>query len=158
MVRACLSGRRLVVMTLGVFIAGCASANNPPAQRPGVPFEPRRLCGRLQHPLGKYLTIEGIRAERGKAGVRTLLVDRVNGQDVSPPIGIWIENVGALPEGVRCVLNGYESRRMISLPQEVAEKENIPLTQAKWQFHTYFLVTSVVAPQDLEQAWISPPR
>lgn len=153
MVRSCLSRSRLVVVTLGVLSAGCASANNSHAHRPGVRSEPPPSYERLGHPLGKYLTIEGIRAERGKVGVRSLLVDRINGQEVSPPIGIWIENVDALPKGVRCILNGYESGRMIGVPQEVAEKENMPSGQAMWQFQTYFLVTSVVAPQDLKQTW-----
>ena len=107
--------------------------------------------GRLGYPLGKYLTIEGMRAERGKVGVNTLLVDKVDGQNVSPPIGLWIENVDGLPAGTRCVLNGYESGKMIGLPREVAEKENIPLPQAAWQFYHYFVVTSVVEPKDLKK-------
>ena len=39
---------------------------------------------------------------------------------------------------------------MIGLPREVAEKENIPLPQAVWQFYRYFVVTSVVEPKDLK--------
>jgi len=107
--------------------------------------------GRLGHPLGKYLEIEGVRAglERGKVGVNTLLVHRIQDKELSEPIGIWIENVDALPEGTKILLRGYESGKMIGLPHEVAEKENIPLPQAGWQFYRYFLVTSVVTPNDL---------
>ena len=49
--------------------------------------------GRLGHPLGTYLTIEGVRAEAGKVGTQTLVVDTINGQKVDEPVGIWIDNV-----------------------------------------------------------------
>jgi hypothetical protein len=76
-------------------------------------------------------------------------VDRINGRGTSPAIGVWIENVDALPAGARCVLNGYESGKMIGLPGEVARKENLSDPQACWQFYRYFIVTSVVEPNDL---------
>ena len=67
-----------------------------------------------------------------------------------PPIGVWIDNVDALPAGTRCILNGYESGKMIGLPRAVAEKENLPNPQACWQFYRYFIATSVVEPESLK--------
>ncbi|TAL27014.1 MAG: hypothetical protein EPN94_02145 [Nitrospirae bacterium] len=111
--------------------------------------------GKLGYPLGTYLTIEGIgvRAEKGKkVGVRTLLVDTVNGKKLESPvsISIEIENVDVLPKATRCILRGYESGKMIGVPFEVARKEQVPMPAAMWQFFRYFIVTSVVEPKELE--------
>lgn len=109
------------------------------------------IQGRLGHPLGTYLTIEGMRSEHGKTGVRTLAVETVNGKSLPEPVGIWIENVAELPEGTRVVLKGYESGRMIGIPPEVMAKEpRVNGSQASWQFQTYFLVTSVEEAESLE--------
>ncbi|MHC4406997.1 MAG: hypothetical protein ACYTG0_45875 [Planctomycetota bacterium] len=107
--------------------------------------------GRLGHPLGTYLKIEGVRAEAGKVGTQTLLVDTVNGNKLDQPIGIWIENVPALPKGERCIIRGYESGKMIGIPYEVAKAENLPIPQAAWQFYRYFIMTSVVQPEGLDK-------
>jgi hypothetical protein len=157
MVRARLSGRRRAVTAFAALVAGCASADRSPAQGASEPSGPTCTPGRLGHSLGTYLTIEGIRrTDRKKGSDRSLLVDRINGQDVSPRISIRIENVRALPEGVRCILNGYESGRMIGLPRQVVGAENLPVPQAQWQFYRYFIVTSVVAPPELKEGWAWP--
>ena len=108
--------------------------------------------GRLGHPLGTYLTIEGIRAEEGKVGTHSLLVDTVNGAKIAAPVSIWIDNLKnpGLPNAQRCVVRGYESGRMIGIPDSVlaAEKRNAP--QAGWQFNRYFIVTSIVEPKSIE--------
>jgi hypothetical protein len=106
--------------------------------------------GRLGYPLGTYLTIEGVRAEGGKGSVRILEVSRVNGETTDPPTPIWVENIPILTEGKTCVLNGYESGKMIGVPDEVAQKENLLVPQAGWQLFHYFIVTSVEEPTDLE--------
>lgn len=108
--------------------------------------------GRLGHPLGTYLTIEGVRAEAGKVGTRTLLVDTINGKKLDRPIGIWIDNVASLPKGERCIFRGYESGKMIGVPDEVARAENLPPPQAAWQFCRYFIMTSVVQPEGLDRS------
>jgi hypothetical protein len=110
--------------------------------------------GRLGHPLGTYLRIEGVRAEAGKVGTQTLLVDTVNGAKLDPPIGIWIDNVSSLPKGERCIIKGYESGKMIGTPPAViqAAKEagrDIALPQAAWQFYRFFIMISSVQPQGL---------
>jgi hypothetical protein len=139
----------LAAVAIAFLICGCTQPARQAPERPPSLSEASFPPGRLGYPLGKYLTIEGTRAERGKVGAKTLLVDRINGQAISPPIGLWIDNVDSLPPGTRCVLNGYESGRMIGLPREVAEKEKMPYPQAMWQFYRYFVVTSVVEPEGL---------
>lgn len=128
----------LLVTAMMVFSLAAAKADDIPS-------------GRLGHPLGTYLTIGGVRAEKGKVGVNTLLVDTVNGKKLEDPIGVWIENVDSLPKDTRCTLRGYESGKMIGVPAEVARKENLPLPQASWQFFRYFVITSVVEPKDLKK-------
>jgi hypothetical protein len=112
--------------------------------------------GRLGHPLGTYLTIEGCRVEGPKTGERTLLVDTVNGKKLDPAIPVGVENIEPLPKDARCVLRGYETGSMVGMPPAVIEaaKEegrtvNVP--QAGWQFRRYFIVISVVQPKDLKK-------
>ncbi len=140
----------LVAVAIACLLGGCASTTRQPQQEPATQSDATLPPGRLGYPLGKYLTIEGIRLERGKVGTSTLLVDKINGQAVSSPFGVRIHNIDALPKGVRCVLNGYESGRMIGVPREVLKKENLSTPQALWQFSRYFIATSVVEPKDLK--------
>lgn len=103
--------------------------------------------GKLGHSLGTYLTIEAVRAERkGKSSGKTLVVDKVNGKKLNRPVHISIQNTNPLPNTPRLILRGYESGKMIGIPDEVTEKENLQLEQAVWQFYHYFIVTSVVEP------------
>ena len=129
-----------IALVLGFALAGCATDRDP--ERIGAP------AGRLGHPLGTYLQIEGVRLEKGKSGDQSLLVDRVGDREISPPVGVWIENV-ALPPDVRCVLRGYESGRWIGIPDEVLAAEGLGRPQAVWQFSRRFIATSVQAPQSL---------
>jgi len=114
-------------------------------------------AGRLGHPLGTYLTVEGVRAEKGmKVGVNTLLVDTLNGKKLDIPIGIWVENVDSLPKDTRCILRGYETGSMVGLPpavREAAKEEGKEIggPQVTWQFRRYFVATSVVEPKDLKK-------
>lgn len=106
--------------------------------------------GLLGRPLGSFLRVGGIRAEQGKVGSRTLVIDRVNQSETSPPVQIWVENLD-LPEGERCELSGYETGRWIGLPPGVERAEGLPPHQAAWQFQRYFVVTSVQAPPTLAE-------
>jgi hypothetical protein len=111
--------------------------------------------GRLGHPLGTYLTIEGVRFGVDKIGkakidAHTLLVDTINGKKLDRPIAISIETSGSLPMRERCVFRGYESGRMVGVPFEVARAENLPVPAAVWHFHRYFIITSVVQPAGLD--------
>lgn len=109
--------------------------------------------GYMGYPLGTYLTIEGIRLEKGKVGTQTLLVDTVNGERLKQPVAIWINNVKqqGLPKEKRCIIRGFESGKMAGIPWEVAEAENLAIPQRPWQFERYFIITSVVAPKELEK-------
>jgi len=110
--------------------------------------------GKLGHPLGTYLTIEGVRFgvdKTGKIDAHTLQVDTINGKKLDRPITISIETSGSLPMRERCVFRGYESGRMVGVPDEVARAENLPLAQVRWQFHRYFIITSVVQPEGLDR-------
>ena len=107
--------------------------------------------GKLGFPLGTYLTVEG---EAAKPGLKvnptcTLVVDTVNGKKLKEPVDIWIDNVAALPQGERCSIKGYESGRMVGVPDEVATAENLPVPQTAWHFYRYFIMTSSVQPKDL---------
>ena len=105
--------------------------------------------GKLGLELGTYLTIEGVPPDNQmKAG--NMIVGTVNGRKLDVPVLIQIQNVHALPAGVRCVLRGYESGKMIGVPDQVARQEKIPLSQAKWQFFRFFIATSVVEPKELK--------
>jgi hypothetical protein len=109
--------------------------------------------GNLGYRVGTYLQVEGVREEHGKVGTGTLRVDTINGEKIATPVSIWIENVkgSGLPSSKRCVVRGYESARMIGLPDDVAKAENLPIPQAMWQMARYFIITSVVEPKELEK-------
>src|SRR5881628_3830354 len=78
--------------------------------------------GRLGHPLGTYLTIEGVRVEEdARSGARTLRVDTVNGKKLDKLMDIVIENVAPLPQGTRCILRGCETATMVGTPPAVIE-------------------------------------
>lgn len=119
-----------------------------PAWADGIP------AGRLGHPLGTYLTVEGTRVEKGKVGMNTLLVEAVNGKKLDTPVSITVENINILPVKERCILRGYESGKMIGIPYEVVRKEQMPEPQAVWQFYHYFVATSVVEPDYLRYKFI----
>jgi hypothetical protein len=136
----------LATLASSLFYAGdtpiCRAS--PPVLRNGeVPF------GSLGHPLGSYLTIEGVRVEKGKVGIRTLLVDTVNGKKLEKPVVIWIDNAD-LPPTFHCAIKGYEMVGMIGTPPAVMQAESdagreVKLPQAVWQAHLYFVALSDVA-------------
>src|SRR5262249_41414187 len=109
----------------------------------------------LGYQLGKYLTIEGVRAEEGKVGSRTLLVDTVSGKKLDKPVAVWVNNLD-LPAKQRCVLKGYETGKMIGTPPAVLEAakeqggKNVEARQAVWQWYPYFVALIVVEPKGLE--------
>ena len=112
--------------------------------------------GRLGFPLGTYLTISGRTPDGGRMKVNTtttLMVEQVNGQAGEKPVSIVVENLGRFyfPSNTTITIRGYETGRMIGVPNEVATKESIPIPQAVWQFHRTFVFTSSVDPLTLPQ-------
>ena len=105
--------------------------------------------------LGEYLTVEGVRAEVGKVGKQTLIVDKVGGKKLDTPIPMWVHNL-ELPADKRCVLKGYELGEMIGTPPAViaAAKEqgrtDVGESQAAWHWRPYFVVLIAVEPKGLE--------
>jgi len=134
-----------------IAIALAFTALNAVSAPPQIPDENRRIdapIGLLGYTIGSYLTIEGVRMEKGKVGVRTLLVDTIGEYKLDKPIPIWVEKCD-LPSGERCVLKGYETGRWIGIPDEVGKAEG-KMSQFFFQFDFYFIVTSVVQPQTLK--------
>ena len=109
--------------------------------------------GKLGHPVGTYLTIEGKRFEgRIKNDPkRVLLVDTVNGNKLQKPISIEITNLKNcyLPPDTRIIIRGYESGHMVGVPDAVAKAENTTVPQVCWRFYRYFIKTSCVNPSVL---------
>ena len=116
---------------------------------------PPMPAGKLGTYLGEYLTIEGVRAEGGKVGKQTLIIDTVGGKRLDAPIPMWVQNL-ELPAEKRCVLKGYELGEMIGTPPAViaAAKEqgrsDVGESQAAWQWRPYFVVLIAVEPKGLD--------
>lgn len=162
----------------GMVCAGaalCATAisiavGQPPVAPGGAKVEavgPRQPGGYFGD-LGKYLTIEGGRAEGGKVETGTLLVDTVEGKKLDKPITVLIKSLNyrdrtiwftdQLPAKQRCVFKGYESGEMVgrSAAERAAAKEqgwtdwNEVQSSTPWQWRPYFVALVVVEPKGLE--------
>lgn len=151
----CSSIVRLTLVALALVTAGCAapagsarSSTAPDAAQPDW-AQPPVPMGLLGHRLGTYLTIEGVRAESGKVGARSMSVEAVNGRWLETPREIWIDNINSLPRGERITLRGYESGRYIGLPPEVENALN-ERRQAMWQFQRYFLAVPIDLPPSVK--------
>jgi len=152
--------RPVPVAVLGLLSLACAP--RPMAEVAEVAegradVDPSRLSlevpmGSLGYRVGTYLEIEGVRDTGGMVGHSNLLVDTVRGEKLDRPVSLLITNLrgGQLPLGTRCVVRGYESARMIGLPDEVVQTEGLPPTQAMWQMQRFFVMTSAVEPEELE--------
>jgi len=108
--------------------------------------------GLLGQPLGTALKIEGVRErEHGKFASDILLVDTLNGQKLTRPISIWIQNAKqpGLPSKTRCVLKGYETGLMVGIPPALLGENQINTNPFDWQLQRRFVITSVVEPKSL---------
>lgn len=131
-----------IVFPVALLVVSASCRTVAPERAVPVPI------GRLGHPIGTFLRLEGVREEQGKVSHGTLRVDRVDGEALAIPIDVVIEDV-SLPAGERCAVSGYETGRWIGLPPDVQRAENLPLQQAGWQFVFTFVMTSVQAPPSL---------
>jgi hypothetical protein len=143
----------LVVLTSTASLIATDQGGPHDAKRPPVLHTGDVPIGSLGHPLGDYLTIEGLRLDGPKAGASTFRAEAVNGQKLPEPIGIWIDNLD-LPGGERCKIKGYETVRMIGKAParcEAEKEEGRPtrLPQAAWQVQLYFVALRVIAPEGL---------
>jgi hypothetical protein len=110
--------------------------------------------GSLGHPVGDYLTIEGVRVNEGKVGVHTFRVDTVNGKALDQSVDIWVDNL-ALPAEGHCVLKGYETFSMIGVAPAVVdaareEGRDLEMPQAGWQLKLRFIALRVIRPAGLK--------
>lgn len=139
------------VVLLAAAVLGCA-ANTQRAQESGsfteLSYPP---MGRLAHPIGSYLTIEGYRSDKGK-NPNCYVIDKVNGAKLGRPVPVWIENL-KLPRpepSTRCVINGYETFRWWGQPEEVQLAEGWEEAQMTFQPGFFFRATSVKTPGELQ--------
>jgi hypothetical protein len=145
----------MCTVAIACLIAMPQAIAEPTAPGGGKVIDVRGPGGKLGGLLGEYLTIEGVRAERGKVGKQTLIVDTVGGKKLDKPIHMWVQNL-ELPGEKRCVLKGYELGEMIGTPPAViaAAKEqgrtDVGESQAAWQWRPYFVVLIAVEPKGLE--------
>jgi hypothetical protein len=123
----------------------CGLLAGEPPFKPGNPTAETPV-GLLGYRIGTYLTIEGIRAEEGKVGVSTLLVDKVGDYKLKEPVAIWVEGLELRPKQ-RCVLKGYEGGSWIGVPESVLRATGSPEPHAMWQFYIHFVVTSIDEPK-----------
>lgn len=108
-----------------------------------------RPAGKLGHPIGTYLRIEGVREPHKNPSLYR--IHRVNGQPVAKPALIWIENL-ALPRpapSVWCVVNGYERIEWMGEPGEVSRAEGRIGTQMSFQAVWLFHASSIIQPRSL---------
>jgi hypothetical protein len=149
---------RLTLAFVGVvvfLVCPLAAQQRAPGVRTGPPVLQTGdvPIGSLGYCLGSYLTVEGVMNRELKTG--PLRVDRINGQRLRVAVDITVANL-VLPDGVRCVLKGYETATMIGQPPAVAAaakeagREPTAGPQAAWQVHMEFVALSVVAPQNLK--------
>lgn len=156
-----------VVCALGLATAFGQSPAGPGVAQ-GKAVGPRQPGGLLGDQLGKYLTIEGVKAEGGKVETGTLLVDTVDGKKLDKPILVVIRSQVytlsridhpvslALPTKERCVFKGFESGEMIGVPPAVVAaaeeqgRKDVPISPKAYQWRPYFVALIVVEPKGLE--------
>lgn len=109
--------------------------------------------GRLGHPIGSYLTIEGRRHDKGM-NPNSYVIDTVNGVKLEKPVLVLVENLKSpLPEpSAHCVINGYETFRWWGRPEEVRVAEGWERAQHPFQPGFFFRATSVRQPVGLQVA------
>lgn len=163
------SGFVCASVLLGVMALPLAVGQPPvaPNGAKGEVARPRQPGGYFGD-LGKYLTIEGVRAEGAKVETGTLLVDTVNGKKLNQPISIVVRaqafnatrfdlpTTFVLPPRQRCVLKGFESGGMIGVPSAVQDasrelgRNEVPMSPVAWQWRPYFVALIVVEPKGTE--------
>ncbi len=138
---------------LAVGVLGCKENIQPPEGSASFTNIGKTPMGRLGHPIGSYLTIEGYRNDKGK-NPNDYVIDKVNGAKLDRPVIVWVENLSPPhPEpSVRCMINGYETLRWWGQPEEVREAEGWEEAQHSFQPVFFFRATSVKTPANLQVA------
>jgi hypothetical protein len=139
-----------------VLAAALASSAGAQQQGKGDNLRDGTPTGSLGHPLGEYLTIEGVTPDQALKVRSYLIVSKVNGKALPEKVGISIEGFESddFPRRTRCVLKGYETGRMVGQPPAVvaaAKEAGQPIPPgpaASWHFSRHFEVLSVVSPAE----------
>ena len=127
------------------------------------------VIGALGMPLGKWLTLEGLRPETmpGKGGQHRTFgnlfkVDRVNGQALRLPVYVTLDNVRQLPAKTACTFSGYETGGMVGMPEDALlhTGHHKPAPQAAiswgWRFEERFVVVKVIRPASVHAQPVAP--
>ena len=63
-------------------------------------------------------------------------------EDASTPVILWSDKVAALPAGIACSIEGYETGEMVGVSNEVIEHTGVA-PQAGFQFSVHFVMLKV---------------
>ena len=143
-----------VALMLVALSASAQPANDPAKQSVTASDIGRRviIIGDLNKPLGTYLTIEGVRPERGGMRNNPLEVDTIDGKKLDKPVIVDVRGTQQLPKEGRIVLRGYETGAMAGIPLDPLVKyDNDNLPQAIYHFALMFTATEIKQPATLER-------
>jgi len=144
-------------LLIALLMCGCNSSHNKTTETVKTKLEldahtvPSGLLG---HPVGTYLTIEGV-AGQTKGGIR-VLVEAVNGQPLNSEIYIHVNSI-YVTQKTRCKIKGYETGVMAGEPPAFTQSgaKSDPKWQRtqlnKWQFWRYFVPMSIDYPEELSK-------
>ncbi|MFA5794066.1 MAG: hypothetical protein WC980_03225 [Candidatus Brocadiia bacterium] len=104
--------------------------------------------GQLGHSLGTILIVEGEVAPMPGKDIY-LIVNAVNGQRLSKPVSVELDNAPSLAIGTRYVFKGYEGCQTVGRPVEEANPEIQP--QQPWHLKRYFTVIGMIAPPPMPE-------
>ena len=144
--------KKQIGLLIVLLMCGCKSSHNSTTEqlKTNVELDAHTVpSGLLGHPVGTYLTIEGV-AGQTKGGIR-VLVEAVNGQSLSSEIYIQVNSI-YVTQKTRCKIKGYETGGMVGEPpalKQLAPNRNIRFQQSQWQFWRYFVPMSIEYPEEL---------
>ena len=117
------------------------------------------VIGVFGMPLGKWLTIEGVRPASmpGKGGMHETFgsdfrVDRLNGQVLRQPVYITVGNIRQIPADTPCTFSGYETGGMVGMPEDALlhtghrKPDPHSANMWGWTFVVRFVVVKLVRP------------
>lgn len=145
----------LVVLGLAILVGSVFVVGAPPAPRDAVAVAAAPVLrpgdmpiGSLGHPLGAYLIVEGIAAERGPQGEVRMTIHVVNGKRLEKPT-LMVLDKATPAAGQRVAFKGYESVRMTgAAPAVIAEKleRGIEAEHLPWAMQLHFVALKAVEP------------
>ena len=128
-----------VLVAVGLCLSGAdADAQKVPVDGLGTKFV---LMGRLEKPLGTFMTIEGQKGQPVEQGGDTVEVDVIDGVKLAKPVTIEFRG-GRVPGEGRVILRGYETGSMAGVPVDPLRKETPSMgKRIPYQFVKWFQIT-----------------